>query len=212
MSSDRVVLRGGAAEAARPVVFGNELPATEIMATGPWADTYNEVKAAAHEEGYREGLAEGLQRGILEGHEEIRRRTSSSLQALDRAVESLNRADAATAGDLAPQMVELALELARLVLHRELAVTEDPGMDALQRVLPLAPERGELAVRMHPEDIRNLGQYHALAPGRDLSIVPDPSLQRGDAVVDVGACRIDGRIEEAFERVARLLRGQELAA
>lgn len=212
MSSDSLVLRGGATHAARPIVFGNELPATEVMATGPWADAYSQVRAAAHESGYHAGLAEGVRQGVVEGRQEVLRRTTSALAALDRAAEQLARADAATVAELAPQVVELGLELARLILQRELETVADPGLDALRRVLPLAPERGELVVRMHPEDIRHLGQYHALAPGREITILPDPALERGDAIVEVGACRIDGRLDVAFERVAQVLRGQEAAA
>jgi flagellar assembly protein FliH len=209
MSRDTVILRGHDAERAQPLIFGNEVPAGEVMATGPWADTYNQVRAAAHDRGYREGLAEGLRDGLAEGAEEVRRRSSSAVDALDRAAEQLADAERATIGDLAPQVVELALELTRLILGREVAATEDPGLDALARILPLVPERGELAVRMHPEDLRTLGQYQVLVPGRQVDFVADHTLERGDAVVDVGSCRIDGRLDGAWERVAAVLRAGE---
>jgi flagellar assembly protein FliH len=208
MSSDTVV-RGASAERAQPVVFGTARSEEALLATGPWADAYQEIRTAAEAAGRADGIARGHQQGLADGLEESRRRTAPALVAIEHAAAELQRIDAATVADLTPQVIELALELARLVLQRELEVSRDPGADALARVLELVPERGDPVIALHPDDLGNLGIGPTLAPPRNVVLRPDPSLQRGDAVVDVGPCRIDGRAEEALGRIARALRGEE---
>lgn len=209
MSADSLILRGDAARNARTVVFGDELSPGQVLATGPWADSYNEVRLAAHAAGFRQGLDEGRAAGRAEGRHEVDARADAALRALEQAGERLARTDAVTLGEIAPKVVDLALELAGLILQRDVTGSADPGLDALARVLPLAPEHGALVVRLNPDDVRQLGSVEALAPGRELTIVADPALGRGDAMVDAGPCRIDGRLDELMARVAAALRGQE---
>lgn len=209
MSSERVVLRGGAAVAARSVRFGAQLTPSEVLATGPWADAYHEARADAERAGYWDGRAEGRRAGAVEGRHDVVARAASALDALDRAADRLARTDASTVTDLAPRVVELALELAGLILQREVAASAEPAREAILRVLPALPERGELVVRLHPEDHRALGDGDDLVPGRHVTLVADPTLGRGDAVADVGPCRVESRLDEALARVGRALRGQE---
>lgn len=209
MSAEPLILRGDAARGARPVMFGAELSGDEVLATGPWAERYDQVRLLAQRAGFEQGLAEGQRAGQIQGRDEVRARTDSAVQALEQAGRRLAGVDAVTVGDIGGHVLDLALELAAMILQREVAASADAGFDALARVLPLAPEQGELVVRMHADDIRDLGPFSALAPGRDVTLVPDPSLHRGDAVVDAGPCRIDGRLDDLMSRVAGALRGQE---
>jgi flagellar assembly protein FliH len=208
MSSDTVV-RGASAERAERVIFGTARSEEALLATGPWADAYQEIRTAAEAAGRADGLARGHRQGLAEGHEEAQRRAAPALAAIEHAAAELRRTDAATVADLTPQVIELALELARLVLRRELEVSRNPGADALARVLGLVPDRGDPVIALHPDDLANLEVGPTLAPPRNVVLRPDPSLRRGDAVVDVGPCRIDGRAGEALDRIARALRGEE---
>jgi flagellar assembly protein FliH len=208
MSCEPLVLRGAAAGAARPVTFGHEPVSDEVLAAGPWADVVDRARSAGHRAGYRVGLDEGRRAGLDEGRREVVDRAGGALDALDRAAERLARLDAADAGQHAPRVVELAIELTRLLLQRELEASADPAREAVARALPLAPDRGPLVVRLNPQDCEALGDPASLAPGRDVTVVPDPSLASGDAVVDVGPCRVESRLDEALDRVARALRAQ----
>lgn len=212
MSCEPLVLRGHAAVAARPVTFGSEPTPAEVHATGPWADAHDAARAAGHRAGYAEGLDAGRRDGLALGRRDVAGRAAAALTALDRAADRLAATEAATAAELTPTVVDLALELARLVLQRELAVTADPARDAVARALPLLPDRGPLVVRLNPDDRAALGAGDDLVPGRDVTVVADPTVASGDAVVDVGPCRVESRLQEALDRVGRALRGQAVTA
>jgi flagellar assembly protein FliH len=44
-----------------------------------------------------------------------------------------------------------------------------------------------------------------LLPGRVVTLIGDPLVERAGAVVQVGACRIDGQLGPALERVRHAL-------
>lgn len=210
MSAETVILRGEAARAARPVPLAAHRSPAEVMATGPWSQHLDQARRDAHAQGVRQGRAEGREAGRAEGQAEVRARADGALRALEAAAARLGLTDAVTVAEVAPRILELALELTQLILQRELASTEEPGLDALRRVLPLAPAEGEVVVRLNPGDAAELGPYTALAPGRSVTIVADPSLASGDAVLDCGPSRIDARLDQAMARIAGALRGQEV--
>ena len=87
----------------------------------------------------------------------------------------------------------------------ELAISTNPGRDALVRALRFAPETGHVHARLHPDDAALLGEMDAVLGRRSLSVTADPSLQSGDCIVDVDSTRIDARIDAAFERIAEVL-------
>jgi flagellar assembly protein FliH len=212
MSCEPLVLRGEAADAARPVTFGHQPTPAEVLATGPWADAFAAARAAGYEQGHREGVEAGRRAGAAAARHEVTARASRALGALDDATARVAAIDAASATDLAPRVVELALELTRMLLQRELAATDEPAREALARALPLVPDRGPLVVRLNPADYDGLGGVDDLVPGRDVTVVADPSLASGDAVVDVGPCRVESRLDEALERVAEALRVREVSS
>lgn len=113
-------------------------------------------------------------------------------------------------GGLAGEVAALALEVARKVLRRELAL--DPGaVEALAAAaIAEARDRREVVLRVSPDDAPALreaeGRLAALlarAPG--LSLREDPSLARGDVVVETEAGTLDARVEAQLAALARAL-------
>jgi flagellar assembly protein FliH len=101
-------------------------------------------------------------------------------------------------------VVATALQIAEALIGHELAQPDTRGRDAIARALALAPERGHVTARLHPADIAVIDPG-AMASGRTIDIVPDPTLAPGDCIVDVGACRVDARIGPALERAREVL-------
>ncbi|MEL7157541.1 MAG: FliH/SctL family protein, partial [Actinomycetota bacterium] len=100
------------------------------------------------------------------------------------------------------ETVEMGLHL---VLDREVAAATDPGLDSIRRCLAVAPEATDLVARLHPDDAASMELVMEVA-GRRVAIVADPNLSIGEAVVEADDSVIDGRISEALERVAQVLR------
>lgn len=207
-----------------------ELPTLRMSRPAPTGDrTIDAVRSAAWDEGLDAGLAEGRERGYAEGfaagrddglaagHAEglalgqagaidaVRSELRSAIDALDAAAVDLTTRDAVTLADVERTVVDLAVDLAAAILDREATVAVDPGADAIRRALRLAPERGDLVVRLHPADLELLADAGAIAPGRDIELVGDPAIVRGGCLIETAAARVDARVDSALGRARALL-------
>lgn len=181
-----------------------------------WVSGEREGRAAGHaagvEAGRAEGFAAGHAEGLRAGADEGRRAMAASVErcvaALSAATRDLAARDAVALTDIEGEVVDLALDLAAAILQRELAVTADPGRDALVRALSLAPDRGAVLARLHPDDLAALAPdaVEVEAPGRDVRLVADPHVGPGGCVLEVGSCRVDATLAGALERAREVLR------
>lgn len=178
------------------------------------AEECREQAAQEQREGFEAGRRAGLAAAatetaeIIATHEaaiaELRRAASS----LDAAATELQRRDAVTIAELERAAIELAVDLATELVGRELALTEQPVVDALRRSAALLPARGEPVVRVHPDDAVTAAEAISAEAGRwtsAVSVVADSSVEPGGCVVDVGPCQIDGQISTALERMRAAL-------
>ncbi len=69
-------------------------------------------------------------------------------------------------------------------------------------------------VRIHPDDAAALRAVddEALTGTRELSIVLDPSVEPGGALVEIGEATIDSQISTAVQRVRDVLIGEQAEA
>jgi flagellar assembly protein FliH len=175
-----------------------------------------ELVESAIRDGRRAGYDDGYSSGYADGVAEARSRTEDLaerliglLPQLGAAATALYERESTARVDIEDQVVEVAFDIAQVLVGHELAHTEQRGRDAIARALVFAPEQGHVVARMHPDDLTALGDPDRLVPGRSLTLVPDPSLRPGDCVVDVNGCHIDAGIGAAIERVRAVLDGAE---
>jgi flagellar assembly protein FliH len=59
---------------------------------------------------------------------------------------------------------------------------------------------------LHPDDASvTAAAVPAAALGREVLVVPDPTVERGGAIVDCDATRVDAQLGPALERVREVL-------
>ncbi len=165
----------------------------------------------ATDDGYRTGYNAGFTAGLedagtaIDTREQQRRaELRTVMDSLDTAVDALDDHHADIIADIERRLIEIAYAIAVELVGHELAATTHPGRDAIERCLRLAPRDGTVVAYLHPDDVATAG-IDTDAVGRPLRIVADASLASGDAIVDVGPTRIDGRIEPALERIREAL-------
>lgn len=227
------VLRGGAAALARPARMDAELRTTPY-ASGGVVDArltdphLEDVVAAARRKAVGAGTAQGFAEGYASGlaaaaadaavlarqveserartEEQRRVQAEQALAVLATVTRAFEQRDAVAVADVEDVVADLALQVARAVLGRELALSSDPGAEAVARALALAPDGCPATARLHPDDVAALAPTGALAPGRELTVVADPAVERGGCVVQAAGRLIDAQVGTALERVAAALR------
>jgi flagellar assembly protein FliH len=126
----------------------------------------------------------------------------SALRALDRAASEFREAQAPVLRAADQALAAAAIELAETILGRELATGKTGARAALARALGSGDSMLS-TIRMNPLDIDAI----AWADYPGLSVVPDSSLVRGDAVAEGMHGSVDARIGTALARARAVLEG-----
>lgn len=168
--------------------------------------------------GYREGRA-ALEHEMQREIEQIRLDTE---ELLAQRLENLRVAAialAAAAADLEQRVVPsyadagddlgpAVMALVEALLGRELVSDRPAVLDAIRRAVSLAPSGAPLVLHLHPDDAATLTSGEIDLPAtlqRAVEIVPDVDVERGGAVCDSGARRIDAQLSTALDRLREAL-------
>ncbi len=227
------VLRGGDADTARPARMDAELRSTafapqggvDARLTDPMlVDVVERARRAAVEAGRATGHAEGYAAGRAAAAADAARtaaatertrlaeeqhrsaRVDEAVRVLLGAADAFRRSEQLVLADVEDVVADLAVSIARAVVGRELALSADRGAEAIARALALAPDGCPATVRLHPDDVADLGSLGAVTAGREVVLVADPSVEPGGCVVESAGRHIDAQVGPALERVAAVLR------
>lgn len=174
------------------------------------ATTDAEVRRG-YDDGYQAGLVEGLAAGraatAIESAAAVARLESAG-RALAEAAADLRHRQALELTALQDALARTAVDLASAIIGRELEVSASPGADALARALALVPAGSVATARLHPADAAalstgSLGELGG-APGA-LTVIPDPAVEPGGCILEVGDSRIDAQLGSALDRVRAAL-------
>jgi flagellar assembly protein FliH len=189
---------------AEPPALEPELPATQ----GPTPAEVEAHLAALEREAFTKGYAAGERAGAEAGA----RRADAMLRRVAQTIESLAQLRRTIVQQTEHQVVDLALTLARRVVHRELSL--DPQLvAALAHVaLERLGERAPATIRLHPDDYATvLAQRGEQWEGTQVTVVPDAAVARGGCLVESDFGMIDGSVDAQFDELTRSLLGDEVA-
>ena len=206
------VLRGDAAARVTGAPLDQELgrPAFERAAVDAEVveRVVAEARAAGHAEGLAAGLAEGRQRAHAVAAAEIDAltgRLAAALQAVERAAAEMAVRQAASLDEVEDVVVAAAFRLAESLVGHELAAAEAPGRDAIARAMRVDLPAGSIEVRLHPDDVATIGEVADVTAGRDCTLVPDATVERGGCILRAGTTTVDAQIGPALERAREVL-------
>jgi flagellar assembly protein FliH len=228
-SSDGVVLRGDLGATATAVADQRDLRAgtwTRLGASTVLGDSATEAtlgaladrsRAAGLAQGYAAGWAEGRRRAQEEADRAATERAAADEQATHRLraaqeqlvaslADTVARCDAELAArsrTVAAEATELGLRIAEAVLGRELAAMSDRGAEAVRRAVAAAPQTLAATVRLHPDDAAALDR--AVLEGRAVTVLADPAVPPGGALLDTEVTSVDATLESALDRVRAAL-------
>jgi len=148
--------------------------------------------------GRREGRAEGEKRGA--------ETAGAALQPLlDRfaaTIAELASYRARFRRDSEPELLRLALAVAKKILRRELTVDPHSLLGILKAALETINQAEVLCVRTAPEDAAQLtGRLAALGLPDPVEVVADRSLERGSVVLDTKRGQIDASVQTQLAEI-----------
>ncbi|MBM3774590.1 MAG: hypothetical protein FJW37_05440 [Acidobacteria bacterium] len=192
------VIKGGSAREVEPVVwpkvFTNQQPGSE----------------REKQQELAQRLGEARQAGFREAEEIATRRFESALspllERLARTIAELAELRSETLRRAEADLVKLALEISRRILHRELAADPAAIGDMIAAALRKLESEEIHRVRVHPDFEAPLRAcLERLAPGRSIEIAGDPSLEAGGAVFELAHGILDASLETQLREIGREL-------
>jgi flagellar assembly protein FliH len=108
-------------------------------------------------------------------------------------------------------VLELALKIARKIIHQEVRSNKDFLMGVLTSAIKLAVDRERLEIRVNPEDMdlclrKRLDIIKEIDGIKQIVYEPDENVDRGGAIVECAFGEIDARLDQQFAEVERSLK------
>jgi flagellar assembly protein FliH len=193
-----------------PIAF----PLIGSAGTDDLADFTEQARTQGHAAGYaagRRAATETLAADRAAQRDEHDRALAAEIAevrgALNAVVAAASQLAASTHQALAvadEAVLRTAVEIASMIVGRELLDVQHSAIDAVRRALAGAAELPLRDIRLHPADALIVAEAGA---SDGIQIVADPTLQRGDAIADLLDGLVDARVSTALERVRRALAG-----
>lgn len=155
-----------------------------------------DVEKQAFEQGYKEGERIGKQMG--------ERMVEMAVKRYDRSVQQLAELQQSLVEAMEKQTVQLALSIARKIVQREVATDHELIGALVSIALKRVQGQSALCVRVCPQDFARLNE-DPRALGPSIALKEDPSLERGDFILDTTQTHVDGRVASQIETIGRAL-------
>ena len=161
----------------------------------PTASQIEEIQRQAREEGFQSGYAEGVQKAAQEN-----RRLAEVIDALTQQVDE----------QVAQELLDLSLDVARQMLHQALKVNPELLLAVVREAIGTFPHFMQGAhLVLHPDDAALVRERM----GEQLShsgwkIFEDARIERGGARIETANSQIDATLENRWKRVVATL-GQD---
>jgi flagellar biosynthesis/type III secretory pathway protein FliH len=163
------------------------------------------------EEAYQEGLTEGERRGREAASKEL----SPVVEELRAAARAMAEVRAQRLESAENELLEVATEIARRILHGELQQSHDVALRMARACIQEANDEGVLVLQVSPSDAA-LIRTHVPDLETDLAdasirIAVDPRISAGGVVLDTPTRSYEGRPQRLLDAAVRQLEQEEAA-
>jgi flagellar assembly protein FliH len=156
----------------------------------------------------RDAFAQGFAQGERAGAEAAAERGKAMLRRLSETLDELAELRARITHETERQVVQLALAIARKVIHREVSIDHDL-LAAIARVaLDRLGETTQATVRLNPDDHAAAAAARASEwAAAHVTVVADPRVPPGGCRVESDLGVIDAGVDAQITEIARALLG-----
>ena len=179
-------------ERARQIVADGQADAERLL-----ADT--RARCAELE---AEAFTQGETAGRASLDEEVAQRVADLRERLSTSVAEIQSLSAEIISKGEREMVELAIEIAKKIVHREVTLDREVALTLARLALTRLHSRAKTIIRLHPEDYRYaVGHPEKLADSNGVELVEDKSVGLGGCLVETEMGYIDARIAQQFRDI-----------
>lgn len=158
----------------------------------------------------REAFAKGYEQGERAGAEAAAQRGEAILRRLTQTVEELTTLRAKMIHQTERQMVQLALAVARRVVHREVSLDQDLLIAMARVALDRLGDSAQVTIRLHPEEYEATGAARvAHLTSAHVTVVPDARVPRGGCRLESNVGALDAGVDAQLQEIAHALLGDE---
>lgn len=144
---------------------------------------------AGHDEGYQQGLEQGKIEGHQQGYETGKAEIDAQLALLAQLVAQFEAPLADQEQQLEQALVELALDVAKKVIHTEVSQSHQPMVQAITDGVRLLGRHEPVTVRLHPQDLETIS---TIWPQDEL--IKRNMMLESDLTLTVGSCAIESKL------------------
>jgi len=157
----------------------------------------------------REAFAKGYEQGERAGAEAAAQRGEAILRRLAQTIEELTTLRAEMIHQTERQMVQLALAIARRVVHREVSIDHDLLIAMARVALDRLGESAQVTVRLSPQDFEATAAVRSAQwTGTHVTVVADARVGRGGCRVESEFGAMDAGVDGQIHEIARALLGE----
>lgn len=180
-----------------------ESAAASAAAAAASADRVRELTEQAKSEGFAAGHREGLEAARQQLAAETGARIARADQLLQELAEDLQRFDR----ELAHEVVQLGLAVAKKMIGAALKANPDVVRDSVEEALRhVAHVRGPVTLAVNPDDAAVVRAYLETSPPQTgWAVREDPLVAAGGCRVETAAGEVDATLESRWHRVTAAL-------
>jgi flagellar assembly protein FliH len=160
----------------------------------PTAEAIELMHQQAHQEGYREGLEQGKEQGYREGLEQARQEAQRLNDLLNQVNDTLQQLDQ----DMAQQLLELSLGIARQMLRQALAVRPELVLTVVKEAINSFPQANQ-----HPQLVLHPQDAALVRSSLEAELTHGHWRVLEDSQIEPGGCRLEtayGELDATLER------------
>lgn len=157
----------------------------------------------------RDAFSKGFAQGERAGGEAAAQRAEAMLRRLTETLEELTTVREQMIHETERQMVQLALAIARRVVHREVSIDHDLLIAMARVALDRLGENVQVTVRLSPEDLEATSAVRSAQwTGTHVTVVADARVGRGGCRVESEFGAMDAGVDGQIHEIARALLGE----
>jgi flagellar assembly protein FliH len=160
----------------------------------------------------REAFSQGYAQGERAGAEAAAARAEAVLQRLAQTIEELGTLRIALIRKTERQVVQLALAMAKRIVHREITLDRELLTTMARVALDRLGTSTTTTIRLHPEDFAATTGLRKADESGHVQVVPDAAVRRGGCLIQSDFGLIDVGVDAQIQELTTILFGRDEGA